>query len=560
MIAPNYNKFCSEAERHYFDFLRDEAERSVPSEVIDHIMGCLHCREQISRFEAMLAECKEHPQIQTAQHQMATTAILKLHFSFVGKHVNCADARPFLPNLLTPTMQIRMPTPITAHIDNCDQCKEDSRKLQNLGLSQKQLITLSQLFADELDADETDCAAVREAIPTVVAMSFGRTDAKTLRHLSLCPKCRQKLYKFRQAILEQTKIRHSENETLKSTFPCSSVGAKDVFDYCIPYGIDPASDEYAKFRNSLTTHIVCCAECLDKIQQLHNTIYTIAERLESGVATVFHIDTTANVETGSIYSGFPVTVEIANSDSEEQTHSEKFETAVKLKSASKNFRPLLKLALPIAAVLMVGIALFYNVYTAKGLGIKQIYNTIDAVKNIHITSFVPENQKPVYEEWRSRSFGLYVLKQQNNCFLYNIYDHTRKAKNMITGKIEQTSLDNDAMDYFTSKISNSLSIMPFSSPSDIPAEAKWSEITVSDNAYNSGFTKAYELSWPVNTSNDLVVQRKWRVFMDTSGNLPQKVQLFIQIESDPEPVLESFMIIDYPADEEIASRTKNLSF
>ena len=178
------------------------------------------------------------------------------------------------------------------------------------------------MFADELDADETDCTTAREAIPTVAAMAFGRTDAKTLRHLSLCPKCRQELYKFRQTILEQTKILHSENETQKNIFPCSSVGANDVFDYCIPYGIDPASDEYAKFRKSLTTHIGCCAECLDKIQQLHKTIYDIAERPESGVVTVFHIDTTAKVETESIYAGFPVRVETANSDSQEQTHSE----------------------------------------------------------------------------------------------------------------------------------------------------------------------------------------------------------------------------------------------
>jgi hypothetical protein len=350
MIAPNYNKLCAEAERHYYDFLRDETERSIPSEVIDHIMGCLYCREQMSQLEALLAEFKERPQTHMTQCQMASTAILKLHFSFVGKHVNCADARPFLPNLLAPTTQIRMPTPITAHIDNCDQCKEDSKKLQNLGLSHKQLIILSQLFADELDADETDCTTAREAIPAVAAMTFDRTDAKTLKHLSLCPKCRQELYKFRQIILERTKILNSENKAQKSIFPCSSVGANDVFDYCIPYGIDPTNDEYAKFRKSLTTHIVCCADCLDKIQQLHKTIYDIAERPESGIATVFHIDTTANVETESIYAGFPVRVEMATLDSREQPHSEKFETTVKLKSASKNFRPLLKVALPVAAV------------------------------------------------------------------------------------------------------------------------------------------------------------------------------------------------------------------
>ena len=184
-------------------------------------MGCLNCREQISRLEAMLAEFKEHPQIQMAQRQMATTAMLKLHFSFVGKKVNCADVRPFSPNLLAPATQIRIPTPITAHIDNCDQCKEDSKKLQNLGLSRKQLITLSQLFADELDAGQTDSPRPVRQSRLLSRWPLSRTDAKDLRHLSLCPtQCRQELYKFRQKSLEQTKILHSENEKQKCIFPC----------------------------------------------------------------------------------------------------------------------------------------------------------------------------------------------------------------------------------------------------------------------------------------------------------------------------------------------------
>ncbi len=560
MIAPNYNKLCVEAERHYFDFLRGEAEHPVPGEVIDHIMGCYHCREQMSQLETMLAESKEQPQTHLAQRQMATTAILKLHFSFVGKHVNCADARPFLPNLMAPTTQIRIPTPITAHIDNCDQCREDSRKLQNLGLSNKQLIILSELFADELDADETDCTAAREAIPTVVAMAFGRTDAKILRHLSLCPKCRQELYEFRRTILEQTKILHNRNETQKSIFPCSSVGAGDVFDYCIPYGIDPTSDEYAKFRKSLTTHVVCCDECLDKIQQLHKTIYTIAERPESGVATVFHIDTTARVETESLYAGFPVRVETANSGSQEQPHIEEYEKVVKLKPASKNLRPLLKIAIPVAAMLMLGVGLFFNVPAAKGLGIEQIYRAIDTVKNIHVSSFVAENQKPAQEVWIARSSGLYVTKTENEYTLRNISSRIQKSKDLGTGIIKQTSLSSDVLAGIITKIHSSSDIMPFSTPSDIPAGAKWSEITNSDFAVKTSNTKVYELSWARNAYDGSTIQKSCRIFTDASTNLPQKIQSFKQSLSDPQPVLESIMIIEYPGDEEILTRAESMSF
>ena len=560
MIAPNYNKLCVEAERHYFDFLRGEAEQPVPSEVIDHIMGCHHCREQMSQLEAMLAESKEQPQTHLAQSQMTTNAILKLHFSFVGKHVNCADARPFLPNLLVPATQIRIPTPITAHIDNCDQCREDSKKLQNLGLSHKQLITLSEVFADELDADETDCAAAREAIPAVVAMAFGRTDAKTLRHLSLCPECRQELYKFRQTILEQTKILHSRNEAQKNIFPCSSVGATDVFEYCIPYGIDPTSDEYAKFRKSLTTHIICCDECLDKIQQLHKTISCIAERPESGVATVFHIDTTANVETESIYAGFPVRVEMADLGSQEQPHIEEHENVVKFKSASRNLRPLLKIAIPAAAMLMLGVGLFFNVPAAKGLGIEQIYRAIDMAKNIHISSFVVDNQKPVQETWIARNSGLYVTKTENDCTLSNISDHIQKSKDLGTGIIKQTSLSGNALAGIVTQVRSSLHIMPFRTPTDIPADAKWSEITDSELIVKAGNTKVYELSWAENAYDGSITQKSWQVFMDTSTNLPNKIQWFKQSASDSGPVLESIMIIEYPGDEEILAKTEAMSF
>ena len=144
---------------------------------------------------------------------------------------------------------------------------------------------------------------------------------------------------------------------------------------------------------------------------------TIAERPESGVATVFHIDTTAKVETESLYAGFPVRVEMANLGSQEQPHIEEYEKVVKLKSASKNLRPLLKIALPVAAMLMLGVGLFFNVHTAKGLAIEQIYRAIDMVKNIHISSFVPDNQKPVQEVWIARSSGLYVIKTENECTL-----------------------------------------------------------------------------------------------------------------------------------------------
>jgi hypothetical protein len=102
--------------------------------------------------------------------------------------------------------------------------------------------------------------------------------------------------------------------------------------------------------------------------------------------------------------------------------------------------------------------------------------------------------------------------------------------------------------------------MPFDKSSDIPPDAKWSEITDSGLAVNTANTKVYELSWAENVYVGSTTQKSWRIFMETSTNLPQKIQWFKQSASDPQPVLESTMIIEYPGDKEIIAKAEAMSF
>jgi hypothetical protein len=251
---------------------------------------------------------------------------------------------------------------------------------------------------------------------------------------------------------------------------------------------------------------------------------------------------------------------MANLGSQEQPHIEEYEKVVKLRPASKGIRPLLKIALPAAALIMLGVGLFINVHTAKGLAIEQIYRAIDMVKNIHISSFVPDNQKPVQEVWIARNSGLYVIKTENKCTLSNTSSRIQKTKDLGTGIINQTSLSSDVLAGIATKISNSLHIMPFRTPSDIPADARWSEITDSEIAVKTSNTKVYELSWTESAYDGSTTQKSWRIFTDTSTNLPQKVQWFKQSASAPQPVLESIMIIEYPGDKEMLAKAETMSF
>ena len=568
MIAPNYNQTCKEAEHYYYDFLLEEDQESIPIEIINHIINCDKCREQINELETMLSAVDKHSSLDLKRNETVVTNMLKLQFAYAGKQVTCSTVRPFLPSQLIPAMLMRIPTPITAHLDNCEQCREDLKILQDLRLGSRQLTTLSQMFADDLLADESTCAEARKSIQDVVAMAFEHTDAKTLRHLSLCPNCREELFKFRQEIVQKGVLQQSKDNTGAKQLYCPSVTAGDIFDYCIPYGIDPKNDGYAKFRKSLTSHIVCCADCLGKIQQLHRKIYEIIDRPESGIVTVLHLDTSAKADTqtesANLYADFPVRVEVSNLEDmpagEEQTFAEEIKRPVKMKSVSDKLRPFVKIALPIAAVIVIAFSLLYSLPSAKALTIEQIYTAIDKVKNIYIASFAPDKREPIQEICISRSEELYFTKTANEFMLWNVPDNVRKTKLLDTGTIEQTSLNSDALASIRAKIYGPLGIMPFSKSSDIPKDAKWSEITLSDSQSADQNTKLYELSWTEKASNEYMVQRSWRVFTDESTKLPKKVQWFKQLASDDQPVLESTMVIEYPSNEEVLSKADTMSF
>jgi len=72
--------------------------------------------------------------------------ILKLHFAHTGRTVNCGVVRPFLPTFLDDGLRIRIPTPITVHLDHCSRCREDLEKISALGLDPQGLTELCRFF------------------------------------------------------------------------------------------------------------------------------------------------------------------------------------------------------------------------------------------------------------------------------------------------------------------------------------------------------------------------------------------------------------------------------
>ncbi len=145
MITVNPNSSCREAELYYYDCAGSEGPGAVPEGVNEHIKGCVRCQGQIDHLKDVLSEAGDG--FELGQGSAAVVRLLKLHFAYIEERVSCETVKPFLPSLSEPDLEIRIPTPITMHLDRCRWCSEDLERIRELNLDREQLGQLCDLFA-----------------------------------------------------------------------------------------------------------------------------------------------------------------------------------------------------------------------------------------------------------------------------------------------------------------------------------------------------------------------------------------------------------------------------
>ncbi len=559
MIARGPKSLCEEAELYYYDFLCNESRRLIPESIVSHIEQCLHCREQVNHLKAILSQA-DGLESERGQVNSAVTTMLKLHFAYIGKPVTCNIVKPFLPTLLDQVLGIHIPTPIVTHVCDCQQCSEDLDIIRCLNLGREQLCRLSQLFADKPMGSNISCTKAQNAISSVVSMVFSETDSEILKHLCMCPICRKLVYKERQKLCD------SLPEYAPSPgFPCESASTSDFFDYVIPYEIDPANDQYAKFRESFTSHVTNCPKCLAKMQELHRTIYRISERAESDVVTIYHIDESAKTqaigETEELYAGFPIRVDVKQREEAkagQPVPAINFATTLKQKVPGKKLKPLFKTGAVAAAVILIMAILFQSI-PARAVTLERIYEAIKKVKNVHIASFAPGKTRPTQERWISRTANTYLLKTGKGLVLWDINNGVRKSKNSTTGAIGTVPLSAEAAIEIKDIIAGFFSLVPFANLSEIPTDAQWRHVTDNDFERNDN-TEVYDLEWVEGKSGGSVVFKKWRAFVDKNTNLPQRIEWYKKLADDAEFRLETVMVMKYLDDNKIQEVIQETSF
>jgi len=560
MIALNPHSLCVQAEPHYYDFIFGEEDESVPEHIVRHIEGCENCQERLNQLKVALSRA-DGVDSKQRQADSAINTMLRLHFGYIGRPVTCRVVKPFLPTLLDPLLQVRTPTPITAHLDNCEQCSEDLKTIQAMNLNRKQLGRLSRLLAEDPAEDTVNCSEAQAAGLAVALLAFGKTNAEALKHLCLCPQCRQALYEYRESVRKDL----LQEEQIEKEFPCEKVSATDVFDCCVPYGIDPAADQYAKFRESLASHLRSCPACLAKIQQLHNTVYGIVQRAESEVVTRYHLDEFAKVQTPteseSLYAGFPIRVEVANSKGQvepgQPASASTFAAALRKRLSAINVKPLARIV-AVAATVVIVAALLLNTQTAKAVTLADIYRALENVQNVYIAHFGPDLEEPAQEQWVSRKLGIHLIKTKVEIVLRDVTGETMKVKQLQDGSIESGIMSAEMVGQTRENMAGSLGLVPFTQLSLLPKGAEWTPANRDGLTGVAEGVEVYDLTWTEEMPNGPTVIRKWRYFVNNQTGLPQRVELYRKLVDDYEYALKSMKTVEYLSDEQIQEVVKEV--
>jgi len=522
MVAFGPSMCCRDAEPYYYDYLCG-LDADIPQPVADHIRRCADCGTQIRQLEAAIAESEA--QDHWAQGDGDVLGALSLHFAHIGEDITCATAKSFLPLLLVPSLKIRIPTPVTVHVDHCHECSEDLEALGELELRPGQLARLSRLYAAISDSDSHMCRQVRAKTWAFACASFEGIDAEILDHMCVCPRCRRRVYRRRETILAG----RQPGDTILGVGLCSGISMADLFEWVVPYGRTGDGPEQATAEDeAMPSHLRTCPECIERMQVLHRTIYGIAERVDSGVATVYTTGAGVEASAGgaeSLYCGYPIHVAVAQRDPKPAVTRfgpiARIRAALGRAAANPQFRPAMRAAVIATAMVPLAILLLISIRPASGISVQQLSDTIKSIDNLHIMQYDGRGSRPVQESWIALGSGLVVLRDARSDTLYDVKRREKVIRHPGGGRIERAALTQDELGGLETLVNSVLGLVLDGVPSDRGLQPLAPDAAES---IRQG-SVVYELAWDGDSSNDLVVHFRLQVSLDPMTGLPDKTEL-----------------------------------
>lgn len=553
-MAPLHNEYpCVEFRLYYYDWLREESRVKIPEHIREHISRCPRCQSEICRLDSMLSEAKAREGSGEDSENSYVLGLLSEHFGYVDKLVDCLQVKPFLPKLADALLEIKVPSPITAHIDKCEACTKDLRSIRELGLTHEQLCSLSDMFSDTVFNDPGYCRQVREVIASVGELDFEGIAPALLKHVSTCSNCSESLLEHRERKLSLL----SRSGSVEESFVCKSVKPSELFDYCFPFGISTGRDGNPELRSSVASHVVSCPVCLSKMQQLHRTISGIASRGASGVLTRFAFrgqEEPVQMQHYDIYDDWQIDVQVFEKSGE---HSEAVSPASEQKKSLKDrlaaVEPgrFVKPMLVSAAVMMIGFALFLSPATARAIDLAEVYKALSRINSVCIKDLIPSEEEPIQTEWISRNLNVRLFKTGNSMALWDLNNSALIKKDLKSGEKTITELSPERVSKFRDLTERAFGLVPIDEFDDIPEGAQWRKVPEKALEKNPAGTEVYDLLLD-QYSGRSVRHLKGRFFIDIETKLPKRVKWYSKLESETEYDFDKTVTASYVSDSEIS--------
>ncbi len=504
-------RLCQEARVHYYDLLCQE-EAAVPAAVRRHVATCLVCQDQMRRLRETLFEA-QRPASAAGAWQDETVEALAQQFQLLDERVTCSEVKPLLPELALESPQIRIPTPVTVHVDHCPPCAGDLAAIRELHLSDDQLKRLGRFLDGEHGAplhrveDIPPSKHGLEACATAAPGSVSSADA---------------------------------------AIACRDIATADLFDCVVPSEAAPTAGKAARERQkAITRHVRSCPVCLRRMQTLQRTIGGIVARGDSEVVTVYHAENDAE-EAGGEYP-YPVSVQVLNSESAAvaEAHVARAALATRLRKLERSAKPVAALA----ALVLVGIGLTSllrtTTSTASGTNVGDVDKMLAKVKYVHIVT--RDWQAGVIEEsWIAHHPKILVRKTKEYCVLDDLADGRRRILNLQTRVYTSERLSRDNRDRAQQVVAGCLRDLLEGISSD--TKLRLDEEEMSSGADNG--LDIYELRVPPRAGNSSLPSRRL-VCIDRATGLPKEMKLYRRVPGADPKVPTTTWIFTYPTGPEM---------
>lgn len=529
MVTHYLNSLCEQARIYYYAMITQENAQEIPAEVQDHVRSCPYCQAQIEHLQQEL----QPPADNTSPNARLLGTLWKglgLHFSYRDQPVTCQQVRPFLPSLTLPVAKIDIVTPITQHITECPACENDLETIAKLELTPSQLYRLTGLLKGPSEMMPFSCSEARpHLLEFATHFTIAPNSIPALQHLVTCPACRQAVHQARQSLHNSL-----SGKKLKLNYTYTNVSKADLFDYVVP--IDRDSTSQIQYSDPLGRHLCQCPACLKRLLDLQRVIYEIAERPSSGIVSFYKPEMLERVPLGE---------------------ADEREEEIPYRQTSRAFsgrREIWRIGIPLAAaaVMLVGLAIFFRIPSAQAVTLEQIYQALQKADCVAIASFSPSKEQPIQERWISRPDQLRLIRDKSNVVLWDFQTGTKKVKSLKTGQITQTNLTGDIITNGLKSFEGAFGIIPYTKGTDLPYNLRWENIAIEEVEEKTlPDTKVYDLTWQEGGRD-----KKWRFFVDLYTCLPKKNEGFEKMSNEKNFKLASREVVQYPSREEIQTLVK----